>query len=81
MRLRTILAHVALTCLLGATVASGNEERPGTTKPSAPIPLDVAFTRRDFSYLEKAAVSPDGSRVAYAVVTPMKRREDVWTLE
>ena len=50
-------------------------------KPSEPFPLDLAFSRRDFSYFEKAAVSPDGSRVAYAVVTPMKRREDVWTLE
>jgi dipeptidyl aminopeptidase/acylaminoacyl peptidase len=89
MPLRTVLSRVALICLLGATgagtVASGDDERsgrrPGSVKPSEPFPLDLAFSRRDFSYFEKAAVSPDGSRVAYAVVTPTKRREDVWTLE
>ena len=89
MPLRTVLSRVALICLLGAigagTAASGDDERsgrrPGPAKPAEPFPLDLAFSRRDFSYFEKAAVSPDGSRVAYAVVTPMKCREDVWTLE
>ena len=89
MPLRTVLSRVALICLLGATgagtAASGDDERsgrrPGPAKPSEPFPLDLAFSRRDFSYFEKAAVSPDGSRFAYAVVTPTKRREDVWTLE
>ena len=89
MPLRTVLTRVALICLLGAigagTAASGDDERsgrrPGPARPSEPFPLDLAFSRRDFSDFEKAAVSPDGSRVAYAVVTPTKRREDVWTLE
>ena len=90
MLLRTALTRVALICLLGAigagTVASGDDERPGRrpgpAKPSEPFPLDLAFSyRRDFSDFEKAAVSPDGSRFSYAVVTPTKRREDVWTLE
>lgn len=88
MPLRTALSRVTLFCLLGAigagAVASGADEhsgrRPGPVKPPKPFPLDLAFTRRDFSYFEKAAVSPDGSRVAYAVVTPMKRRDDVATL-
>ena len=91
MHLRTALTCVALICLpvaMGAgTAPSGDDERsggrPGPAKPSEVFPLDLAFSyRRDFSYLEKAAVSPDGSRFAYAVVTPTKRREDVfWTLE
>jgi dipeptidyl aminopeptidase/acylaminoacyl peptidase len=80
---------VALICLLGVigagTALSAEDDRsgqrPGPAKLSEPIPLDLEFSRRDFSVFEKAAVSPDGSRVAYAVVTPMKHREDVWTLE
>jgi dipeptidyl aminopeptidase/acylaminoacyl peptidase len=90
MSLRTVFSRVALICLVGAiaagTAASGDDERserrPVPAKPSEPFPLDLAFSyRRDFSDYEKAAVSPDGSRVAYVVVTPMKCREDVWTLE
>src|SRR4051794_3307253 len=90
MPLRTALTRVALSCLLGAigagTAASGDDDRsgrrPGPAKPSDPFPLDLAFSyRRDFFHYEKAAVSPDGSRIAYAVVTPMKQRQDVWTLE
>lgn len=88
MPLRNVLARGALICLLSATgaatAASGDDQqsgrRPGPARPPEPFPLDLAFSRRDLFYNEKAAVSPDGSRVAYVVVTPMKCREDVWTL-
>jgi hypothetical protein len=88
MPLRNFLARAALICLLGATgaatAASGDDQqsgrRPGPARPPEPFPLDLAFSRRDLFYNEKAAVSPDGSRVAYVVVTPMKSRDDLWTL-
>lgn len=82
MPVRIVLGCAALIGLLGGigagTAASGDDGRAG---PSEPYPLDLAFTRRDFSSFEKAAVSPDGSRVAYSVATPMTWREDVWTLK
>ena len=55
--------RVALICLLGAigagTAASGEDERlgrrPGRDKPSKPFPLDLAFSRRNLAYLDKAS--------------------------
>jgi dipeptidyl aminopeptidase/acylaminoacyl peptidase len=45
------------------------------------FPLDLAFSRRrPFTAYEKAAVSPTGKYIAYGVITPAKRRDDVWTL-
>ena len=82
MSLRTALGSVSVACLLGALgsdLPAIGADQPATRRAD-PFPLDLAFTRRDFPFYEKAEVSPDGSRVAYSVVTPMKRREDVWTL-
>jgi len=66
----------------GGDVPPGNGERPrqGPSKAPGPYPLDLAFTRRTISDYEKAAVSPTGGHVAYAVVTPAKHRDDWWTL-
>ena len=92
MRHRTILHRVIVICLVGTggvstarSVDSGDDEqagpRPGLATPVDPLPLDVAFSeRRTFSDYEKAAISPDGARVAYGVVTPVKHRQDQWTL-
>ncbi len=87
---RANLSHLSLVGLLSlvgwCALATGAEEPPGgpkaTSRRPEPFPLDLAFSRRkDFSDFEKAAVSPDGSRFAYVVVTPGKWRQDVWTLE
>ena len=51
------------------------------SKADGPFPLDLAFSRRrPFTDFEKAAVSPTGKYIAYGVITPAKRRDDVWTL-
>jgi dipeptidyl aminopeptidase/acylaminoacyl peptidase len=92
MRRRTILHRVIVICLVGTgglstarSADSGDDERAGPrTGPATPVdpfPLDLAFSRRrTFSDYEKAAISPDGAHVAYGVVTPMKHRQDQWTL-
>ena len=91
MRHRTILHRVIVICLVGTggvstarSVDSGDDEqagpRPGLATPADPFPLDLAFSRRrTFAGYEKAAISPTGAHVAYAVVTPVKHPEDRWT--
>ena len=54
--------------------------RPETTRQADPYPLDLAFSRRTFVSHEKSATSPNGRHVAYAVTTPTKQRDDLWTL-
>ena len=65
--LRAIVAFLAVL-IGGATAAE-------------PFPLDLAFSRRrPFTDIEKAAINPSGSHVAYGVVTPTRHRQDLWTL-
>jgi len=56
----------------------GDRARPAES--IEPFPLELAFSRRQpFSY-DKAAISPTGGHIAYTLVTPVKKPEDVWTL-
>lgn len=89
MRCRSRLASVLLTCLAGsglgglahAAAPRGDDRAGRVPAPPGPFPLDLASSiRRPFSDYERAAVSPSGGHVAYAVVAPGRRREDVWTL-
>ncbi len=89
MKSRTLLMVVIVSCLAGAnggisarSAAPEDDDRAGKTPlPVEPFPLDLAFSRRrPFTAYEKAAVSPTGGNIAYAVVTPRKIRSDVWTL-
>jgi hypothetical protein len=89
---RTILFRVVAICLAvtggglrARSAAPGDDDRAGKSRlaarPAEPFPLDLAFSRcRSFSDYERAAVSPSGGHVAYAVVAPRKRRDDLWTL-
>ena len=91
MRHRAVVFIAALACLLMAagvrparSAAAGDDGRakevPAPVRPAEPFPLDLAFSHlRPFIY-EKAAISPTGRHVAYGVVSPKVRREDVWTL-
>ncbi len=45
-----------------------------------PYPLDLAFTRRTIPDYEKATVSPDGRFLACNVSTPVRHRDEWWTL-
>lgn len=92
MSCRAILICVVVICLAvtggGKTTRSAapaDDERTGTglapAKSAQPFPLDLAFSRRrPFSNDGKAAVSPSGGHVAYAVNAPRRRRDDLWTL-
>jgi dipeptidyl aminopeptidase/acylaminoacyl peptidase len=91
MRYRTILVRLTMTCLIGTcgpsrarSAATGDDDgerpRPETNRPADPLPLELAFSRRSFAWHEKSATSPTGKYVAYAVDTPVKQRNDLWTL-
>lgn len=88
---RNLLLRAIMIGLMGTgvvttaqSVASGDDERAGPrhglAKPVDPFPLDLAFSRRTFPSHEKSATSPTGRHVAYAVTTPTKQRDDLWTL-
>src|SRR4051812_12304153 len=92
MRHPTVVTCVVVIC--SAMLGLGRETQPAslgdddrtshglaTAEPPGPFPMDLAFSlRRPFSDYERAAVSPSGGHVAYAVVAPGKRRADLWTL-
>ena len=91
MHYRTILVRLTMTCLIGTCGSQHSSVRrprettmapspPATNRPADPLPLELAFSRRSFALHEKSATSPTGKYVAYAVVTPTKRRKDLWTL-
>jgi dipeptidyl aminopeptidase/acylaminoacyl peptidase len=92
MRHRIRLTCMVATCLAASGMggvtqlaALGYDDRTShdsaPARSPAPFPLDLAFSiRRPFSAYERAAVNPSGGHVAYAVVAPSNRREDVWTL-
>ncbi len=93
MRKRSVLFWMTATCLTGAAQLSvvqpalasergeGAATRLGTPGLPQPFPLDLAFSRRGtFADYEKAAISPSGKHLAFGVLTPCKRRNDVSTL-
>ena len=72
-----LVASAWLSVAAGARAAGA----PGPVRPAEPFPLDLAFNRlRPFSDIERAAISPTGRHVAYGVVAPRVRRQDIWTL-
>src|SRR5580704_3335121 len=92
MHYRTILVRLTMTCLIGTgglitahpACASGDDDPArlvlGTIRPADPYSLELAFSRRSLPRHDKSATSPTGKYVAYAVDTPAKKRDDVWTL-
>lgn len=71
-----------LSALAMTRPADADERRPPPTAAEGrdPFPLDLAFTRRATFEFEKAAVSPSGAHLAYAVCTPAKYPDGWWTM-
>src|SRR3546814_15194271 len=62
------LIAMAATSFSAAVAASEPDRDPGT------VPYDLAFEKREFRLNDEASVSPDGTRVAYVVLTPPEVR-------
>src|SRR3546814_8156373 len=62
------LIAMAATSFSAAVAASEPDRDPG------PVPYDLAFEKREFRLNDDASVSPDGTRVAYVVLTPPEVR-------
>src|SRR3546814_6672436 len=58
------LIAMAATSFSAAVAASEPDRDPGT------VPYELAFEKREFRLNDEASVSPDGTRVAYVVLTP-----------
>ncbi|MCG7349857.1 S9 family peptidase [Sphingomonas sp. ACRSK] len=71
-----LLAGAAgLLASLGTPALSqGTETSVTQSDPSGAFPYDLAFQKREFRRDDPPAVSPDGRRVAYVVVTPPDTR-------
>ena len=82
MLLKPVKVVAVLVCFLGAIAiclaqagrpasvrspALGGRRCGRTTDAAGPFPMDLAFSRRPFTDDEKAAVSPTGKSLAYAV--------------